>query len=466
MLRIKNQRTARRARGEALWDAPPIRSPPKKRRNRARRRRGAQTAPAPKKPRNAMQTYGPMVARAATRYMTGGIGSLISGFGDYKIKSNTSMGIGSAVPMFRNNNGRFLFTKREFLKDILGTVDFTLHQFRLNPGLNETFPWLAQIAKAFEQWTLHGMVFEFVSTSSSNVLSATASIGLGTVVQATQYDPKDRPFISKFEMENYVGANSARPNKNQIHGVECLRGTSPINVLLTRDEEVVTASDLSFYDFGIFNLATVGFPSDGGVIGELWVSYDIELLKPKISNFLIGDARADFFSLVGATGARTLGASAPAIVSNDLLGEIDITGPGIYHFSDDLPNGTVVSLHYHLTGAAVNTTYPTPLLTGCTFVPRYGATGVAAIGTGVTAFEYDAIIRKTSSPAYITFGLSTLPTAATQAVLHLTLQPANVDLLVGEDDFDSRISSLESLFNTMKLALPTSIDRDVNVPII
>ena len=55
---------------------------------------------------------------------------------------------------------------REFLAEIKGTTTFTVAgSYPINPGMAQTFPWLSDIAKNFQQYRIRGMVFHYVPTS-------------------------------------------------------------------------------------------------------------------------------------------------------------------------------------------------------------------------------------------------------------------------------------------------------------
>jgi hypothetical protein len=216
----------------------------------------------------------------------------ITGLGSYHI-SGTPLSMGNGPPMF--NGGRApRVSHREYLGDILSTTDFTVREYRINPASIRTFPWLASMADRFEQYRLHGCVFEFKSTSADALNSTNTA--LGTVIGAAVYDSQrganygniaDLPtFKSKLEMENYQFAVSTAPSRSAMFPIELARNQTPINELyLVSDETYEDASsvgDRRLNDIGTFVLATSGMQAIGSNIGELWVTYDVELLKPRI----------------------------------------------------------------------------------------------------------------------------------------------------------------------------------------
>jgi hypothetical protein len=136
---------------------------------------------------------------------------------------------------------------------------------------------LNPIAHSFQQYEIKGMVFEFLSTSA-NALNST-NTALGTVFMVTNYDSVAPPFASRKEMENTEFCSVTRPSRSMIHPIECKPQLTTLQTLYIRGE-VDTDFDIRFYDFGRFQIATEGMQAAGVEIGELWVSYDIELLKP------------------------------------------------------------------------------------------------------------------------------------------------------------------------------------------
>jgi hypothetical protein len=49
---------------------------------------------------------------------------------------------------------------------------------------------------------------------------------------------------------------------------------------LIRTTDLVNDKTLTTYDLGTFQMATSNFPSNGALIGELWCTYEVELMKP------------------------------------------------------------------------------------------------------------------------------------------------------------------------------------------
>jgi hypothetical protein len=205
--------------------------------------------------------------------------SKVTGFGDYKVSSNSVYSSTTGVPSFSGNSHSIRVKHREFLGDILSSTAFKIQSFPIQPGDATTFPWLNQVATAFQEYSIKGLLFQFHSTSANALNSVNTA--LGTVVMATQYNPARPAFISKPEMEQYEFSCSSKPSCDLMHPIECMPKESPLRQLYIRSGDLPDGEVPQFYDFGTFYIATVGMQAEA-TIGELWVTYDIEFYKPRL----------------------------------------------------------------------------------------------------------------------------------------------------------------------------------------
>lgn len=230
--------------------------------------------------------------RPSSRYGT------ITGYGTY-YGTGRAIRSGTQVPKVKNSKGGFCIQHKEFIGDIPASQAFTLASLPINPGQKDTFPWLSQIAENFEEWVPKGIIFHFKSTSSNAVVSTNANAALGAVIMATEYNVINPVFGNKQQMENYEGAVSCDPSKNMTHFVESSKTHNPLGVYFVRTGSVPEGSDQRFYDMGLFQIASTGMQANQSVIGELWVSYDIELKKPRMltGNPADNEPACDHFNL-------------------------------------------------------------------------------------------------------------------------------------------------------------------------
>ena len=243
-----------------------------------------------------VSTYGPAVDN-----------QLIAGSGNVPISVNSSNDL----------TGDITFTHTEFVSNIeVATAGFENRVFPLNPGLEESFPFLSQIARNFTLYDLEGLIFEYRPTSGE---FGGGSNALGKVVMATNYDPDDQPFFSSRVMENYDYATSSKPSLTCRHGVETANSQQALNMSYIRTSEI--SRDKIFTDLGTFQLATEGLPATG-LIGELWVTYKCSLSRSRIEP---GGSKSAVFGMPGINvaggspfnGAVELHNSAQVTINND-----------------------------------------------------------------------------------------------------------------------------------------------------
>lgn len=234
-------------------------------------------------------------AGAAVGGLVGGaahkLAHALFGFGDYQVSKNAILEETNGPPMVINKGKEFIIRHREYIKDIFsasGTANtpsaFALESFAINPGNFQCFPWLSTLADKFEQYRIEGMIFEYKSLYSDAVVTQNGSIG--STILATEYNSGAPAFTNKQQMENYQFAQSAKPSLSIIHPIECRRPQNVLTELYVRPGNVPAGEDVKTYDFGDFYIASQGIPLGAAGapvnLGELWVSYQIALIKPRI----------------------------------------------------------------------------------------------------------------------------------------------------------------------------------------
>jgi len=357
------------------------------------------------------------------KFLGGKLGHLIetvTGFGDYQVESNTILEGGMGVPQIVNsiNKGSTIVRHREFIGNIQSSVAFSVQSYLIQPGLASTFPWLSQMANSYEQYRLRGVLFEFVSTSSDALLSAATSTALGSVIMMTDYDVADEAPTSKRQMLNAEFACSTKPSLTAIHPIECARDLSAQDILYTRGSIAVPANfDQRLYDFARFNIATEGMQVAGGVLGELWVTYEIELIKPQFAFY----GQADHFKTSLVTAARPLGTVVGSnIGSGGTIGGV-INGAGTaYSFPQHVSSGKWYFEYVVLGGGAANV-FP-PVVTYVNAVAlvvwtNNQFTAVSspspAVAANQTTYVVSGTFTITGENAALTFGVAGVPPGAT-----------------------------------------------------
>lgn len=283
----------------------------------------------------------------------------ITGRGDYEVTNNSLSTIATSVdelPQFVKNKHTVVITHREYVADVLVPsvpAAYDNNTYVLNPGNGVLFPWLAQMAKQYQQYKIRGMVVEYKSNTSDYASSGP----LGIVGIASNYNVNEVKFPNLVAFENSEYAVVTKPSRSMIHAIECAPRTGRDDFLFVRDPasiDVTAGNDNRFYDYALVQVATSGLPgTPGTLLGQLFVSYEIEFTKPVISpqavvpvlsagNVLISNANGALGITSGSRGTRITYASAnltPAAAT--VYDYVDLSSVTI--FGDSGLDGTVIT---------------------------------------------------------------------------------------------------------------------------
>lgn len=264
---------------------------------RARRRRPRESRRTKCNPRGPSKQpgIGRSIGSALGNFAERGIRSLF-GSGDYSVEARTA-GYETAansmiepvtaeqVPLFSESSkhhGAVTVRHREYIQDLFSGTSVlpTAQEFIITPTNVDTFPWLSTIAQNFEQWIPLGIVFEFVSTAGSAINGTSAA--LGDVNFATQYNSAAPLFLNKSQLLNHFYSSSAATNANLMHAVECAPDDTPIMPRYLDRDNFVIPTDPRLDALGVFQYIGTGSPA-AYFCGQLWITYEIVLLKPRLS---------------------------------------------------------------------------------------------------------------------------------------------------------------------------------------
>lgn len=217
----------------------------------------------------------------------GNIFSSVTGLGDYEVKENTvkdELITGAQVPAMHSTKDSFILRHREYIADVTSSTAFANKSFAVNPGLSSSFPWLASIAANFTQYRFLGLIYEYRTTSST---IASTNPAMGAVCLSSEYNVYALPFTNKQEVDNNMWTTSSRPCDTFVHPIECAPLMNPLQVYFIRTGSVPTGQDARLYDLCNIQLITSGAQTAAvGTIGELWCTYEVELLKPQLQGGL------------------------------------------------------------------------------------------------------------------------------------------------------------------------------------
>jgi hypothetical protein len=241
---------------------------------------------------------GGMFGNAAIGSAAGtGLGGMISkwlGSGDYSVSQNSlvnSVKASGSIPMMHSEGQTVTVRHKEFLTEVKSSTGFLVQRsFTINPGNATTFPWLSRLANSYQQYRIKGLVFHYVPTSGSAVSSTNNA--LGSVMLQTSYRSNDTPPTSKIELLNEYWSSEAMPSEAFCHPIECNPSENPFNVQYIRaDDTLIPTNDSPLlYDMGTTHLCVSGQQASQVTLGDLWVTYEIELKKPIIASNVTTDS--------------------------------------------------------------------------------------------------------------------------------------------------------------------------------
>jgi hypothetical protein len=215
--------------------------------------------------------------------------SKISGYGSYKVGRNT-LGTDTVIgpeaqniPTFSPSEHGSRVRHREFISNVIVPDDpglFNNSIYRLGVDNVNLFPWLSRLAARYQKYKVHGMVFYYKSTSTDYNNS-------GMVGIAVNYNAAEEGYQNSDQLLNSMFAVASKPSDSFAAPVECDPGQMPEGGYYVRHEAslgVGSTTDLRLSSIGSLNLVTEGLTlPTNTVIGQLWCTYDVELLFPYVT---------------------------------------------------------------------------------------------------------------------------------------------------------------------------------------
>lgn len=203
-----------------------------------------------------------------------------------------------------HDDGGVVISNQEFVTDIYGNEGgdvFESRRFALQPADASLFPMLSQFAKNFERYELLQCVFHYETQLDAGIIQSSTG-QVGDILLHHHMDSKEPEFASATEFLVNKGS-IGRVTNGLACGVECdhgqLRGLSQAGYNYIRE---YPKDDLSDYDHGYMQIAVSGTPVDlaNQVIGKLFVSYTVRLVRPRVHTSLGRGLGADTFALTQA----------------------------------------------------------------------------------------------------------------------------------------------------------------------
>jgi len=392
----------------------------------------------------------------------------ITGMGDYRVKGAKSNSLsrlyqsGSGTPFQMSEVGAQFaggpprVQHREFIGSVVSPAvpgDFATTVYYIQPGLRgqgTLFPWAASIASCFEQYRLHGMILEYVSTSADYA----ATSGLGQVALSTVYDAGASPLASLSEILNNEWTTTAKPAVSFVHPIECASADNQVSLRFVRSGNTVSDADARLDDVGIFQVTTFGLSATAGtMIGELWATYDIEFYKPVLPDVRAGTTwHATNAISSGAGGVYpwnsstglviSSGSSLPIVCSTTVNSSIvmpaQFGGHYMVLFFVGVSGGATVTPGTWAPAAGTTTITGLNLLSGTSGTDTSSSAVMAGVGLGasVYVFSFDG-----SKDTTLTLAPMTVSVTA-QAYINVWVLPLDNDIVTAEAQLERELNAL------------------------
>lgn len=224
----------------------------------------------------------------------------------------------------------------EYVSEINSSTDFNCVQYIVNPSRPELFPWLSGIANNFETYKFHELSFIYKGVATHLINSDLTQ--LGSVIMCIQYNAGNDNFVSKQQMLNYETSVNCRPHEKAEVCVDIRE--LPLKKFYV-DPTQSTFKKLE--DPCTFSIATTDMQAGDDFMGELYISYDIEFMVPKIYKGVTVNSLFAHYELSGVTSALPLGTSQTADASNTFAVSFD-SGTTVI-MPDNVIAGTFIILY-------------------------------------------------------------------------------------------------------------------------
>lgn len=271
--------------------------------------------------------YASKFLRGARTFANSGVGQALGhaalgylGMGEYndnaliagsdRMEVTPGAGVGSET-------GSITLSARQMVRviNLPGSGAFTQELIDINPGVKGTFPWLADIARGYEEYKFTQLVFEYEPVISDNL--QTTSGQTGTICLAVDYNSGTNStagFQSLTEMLAYHGSVSGKITDGARCGVELdgRKGRAGDGWRFTRSSPIaiINGEQQEDYDIGTLSIAFQNVPSPmfNAMSGYLWVYYTVTFSKPKI-NLQPNMWHADFYASTTLTVNNQMGST-------------------------------------------------------------------------------------------------------------------------------------------------------------
>lgn len=209
-------------------------------------------------------------------------------------------------PNIRSSGRATTVTHTEFISDISSPgSNFNTTSFPINPGMAKTFPWLSGMAAGFESYLFKSLKFHY------KPICPTSTAGVVSI--AVDYDARDNSPANKQMINSYEGTVSCSVWDSIVHSCAGPNLRKFGIQRFTRTGANPANTDLKTYDIGDLYVASSNTPVTGTTLGEIWVSYTVDLFTPQMNATGVTNLNKKTNTLSTPSQASVITAAAGAI---------------------------------------------------------------------------------------------------------------------------------------------------------
>lgn len=254
-------------------------------------------------------------------------------------------------------------TMRESIATIYSSTAWKSRVYRINPGLDDSFPWLSKVANNFQQYRYDQLIYTFESSTPQSVGMFTS---VGVVLGVAIMNPDQAQPTNQMMMEQTQFCSATKPTDSVDIPVECDPREGGSGIKPIRVGEV--AGGYHDYDAGYLQIATINQPADDVALGRLYVTYTVTLFNPIYRGAGSGANYAHYRSTTAST--VVLGTTQTKVV--DQIG-LTIASAAANIGTIDFPAGSSGTYLIQIWWASATAASPcatiVPTLTNMAFVP-------------------------------------------------------------------------------------------------
>lgn len=165
---------------------------------------------------------------------------------------------------------------REYVSNITSgptNNTYSVTSFACNPGMPAVFPWLSGVARNWEKYKFHKLIFHYVPRCSTSTA--------GSVMMAFDYDSADADPVSDQTILSYDNCQDSAP-WNSLKLV-CPSGKLAEGPLQRFVRHAVLPSNLDIKTYDVGKVCVASSDCQGSTpLGRVFVDYDVELFIPQV----------------------------------------------------------------------------------------------------------------------------------------------------------------------------------------